>query len=145
MGFFSSSLSKANAKMNDTVPVRTRKFMTNRLLQRKQMVVDVLHPGKATVSKKDIREQLAKMYSTTPDVCMAYGFKTQFGGGKTSGFALIYDSLDYAKKFEPHYRLVRHGLAEAKTKPSRKQRKERKNRQKKFRGTAKAKVGAGKK
>merc|ERR1712202_47936 len=111
------------------VTVKTRKFMTNRLLQRKQMVVDVLHPGKATVSKKDIREQLAKMYNTTADV----------------GIALIYDSLDYAKKFEPHYRLVRHGHAEAKTKPSRKQRKERKNRQKKFRGTAKAKVGSGKK
>uniref|UniRef100_A0A8C0SLR6 Small ribosomal subunit protein eS24 n=1 Tax=Canis lupus familiaris TaxID=9615 RepID=A0A8C0SLR6_CANLF len=37
--------------MNDTVPIRTRKFMTNRLLQRKQIVIDVLHPGKATVPK----------------------------------------------------------------------------------------------
>merc|ERR1712142_653722 len=144
MGFAKHATILKTSKMS-AVTVKTRKFMTNRLLQRKQMVVDVLHPGKATVSKKDIREQLAKMYSTTADVCIAHGFKTQFGGGKTTGFALIYDSLDYAKKFEPHYRLVRHGLAEAKTKPSRKQRKERKNRQKRFRGTAKAKVGAGKK
>ena len=28
------------------VTLRTRKFMTNRLLQRRQMVVDVLHPNK---------------------------------------------------------------------------------------------------
>merc|ERR1712202_28569 len=99
------------------VTVKTRKFMTNRLLQRKQMVVDVLHPGKATVSKTAIREQVAKMYKTTPDVVIAFGFKTQFGGGKTTGFTLIYDNLDYCKKFEPHFRLVRHNLAEKKTKP----------------------------
>merc|ERR1712142_1231307 len=124
--------------------IRTRKFMTNRLLQRRQMVVDVIHPGKATVSKAAIREKLAEMYKTTPDVIIAFGFKTQFGG-KTSGFALVYDTLDYCKKFEPRFRLVRHKLAEPVSKPSRKQRKERKNRQKKLRGTAKAKVAAGKK
>ncbi|CAD7688362.1 unnamed protein product [Nyctereutes procyonoides] len=110
--------------MNDTVTIRTRKFMTNRLLQQKQMVIDVLHPGKATVPKTEIREKLAKMYKTTPDV--------------------IFDSLDYAKKNEPKHRLARHGLYEKK-KTSRKQRKERKNRMKKVRGTAKANVGAGKK
>merc|ERR1719357_1966110 len=31
--------------------------MTNRLLCRRQMVVDVLHPGKATVSNNDLREK----------------------------------------------------------------------------------------
>ena len=31
----------------------------------------------------------------------------QFGGGKSTGFGLIYDSLDAAKKFEPKYRLIR--------------------------------------
>ncbi|XP_076360665.1 ribosomal protein S24 isoform X1 [Tachypleus tridentatus] len=124
-----------------TCTLRTRKSVTNRLLCRKQMVVDVLHPGRATVPKTEIREKLARMYKTTPDVIFCFGFHTQFGGGKTTGFALIYDTLDYAKKFEPKYRLVRNGLAE-RVKTGRKQRKERKNRMKKVRGTAKAKVGA---
>ncbi|XP_048762673.1 40S ribosomal protein S24-like isoform X2 [Ostrea edulis] len=124
--------------------IRTRKFMTNRLLCRKQMIVDVLHPGKATIPKTEVREKLAKMYKTTPDVIFCFGFRTKFGGGKTSGFGLIYDSLDFAKKFEPKYRLQRHGLVEIK-RTGRKQRKERKNRQKKVRGTKKAKVGTGKK
>nr|ABW90383.1 putative ribosomal protein S24 [Sipunculus nudus] len=124
--------------------IRTRKFMTNRLLSRKQMIVDVLHPGRATVPKTEIREKLARMYKTTHDVIFCFGFHTQFGGGKTTGFALIYDSLDLAKKFEPKYRLARHGLYK-KDRIARKQRKERKNRQKKVRGTAKAKIGAGKK
>jgi small subunit ribosomal protein S24e len=121
--------------------IRTRKFLTNRLLNRKQMVVDILHPGRATVPKTEVREKLARMYKTTSDVVFCFGFRTNFGGGRTTGFALIYDSLDFAKKIEPKYRLARHGLVKI-VRTSRKQRKERKNRQKKVRGTKKAKVGA---
>merc|ERR1739848_658118 len=130
-------------KMSEgTVTLRTRKFMTNRLLQRRQMVVDVLHPNKATVAKTEIREKLAKMYKCTADRVFAFGFKTNFGGGKTTGFALIYDTLDFAKKFEPKYRLGRQAVIERPAKNSRKQAKEKKNRMKKVRGTKKAKVGA---
>ncbi|KAF7491821.1 40S ribosomal protein S24 [Sarcoptes scabiei] len=115
--------------------IRTRKFMTNRLLFRKQMVVDVLHPGRATVSKQEIRDKLAHLI-------FSFGNRTDFGGGRTTGFVLIYDTLEYAKKFEPKHRLVRNGLMTRERTP-RKQRKERKNRMKKVRGTKKAKVGAG--
>ncbi|XP_044803139.1 40S ribosomal protein S24-like [Bubalus kerabau] len=130
--------------MKDTITIWTRKFMTNRLLQQKQMVIDDLHPGKATVPKTEIREKLAKMYKTTPDVIFVFGFRTHFGGGKTTGFGMIYHSLDYAKKNERKHRLARHGLYKKK-KTSRKQQKKRKNRMQKVRGTAKANVGAGKK
>ena len=41
------------------------------------------------------------------DVIFAFGYATAFGGGKSTGFALIYDSVDVAKKFEPKYRLQR--------------------------------------
>merc|ERR1712066_25876 len=115
--------------------IRTRKFMTNRLLCRKQMVVDVLHPGRATLPKTEIREKLAKAYKVTADVIFCFGFRTHFGGGKTTGFALIYDALDKAKHFEPKHRLARHGLLEIKRSG---------RKQKKVRGTAKTKVGSGK-
>ncbi|KAL0628484.1 40S ribosomal protein S24 [Plecturocebus cupreus] len=88
--------------MDDTVTIRTRKFVTNQLLQRKQMVIDVLHPGKATVPKTEIQEKLAKMYKTTLDVIFVFGFRTHLGGGKTTGFGMIYDSLDYARKMNPN-------------------------------------------
>uniref|UniRef100_G1Q8K1 40S ribosomal protein S24 n=1 Tax=Myotis lucifugus TaxID=59463 RepID=G1Q8K1_MYOLU len=127
----------------DVLTVIFSYFKAFRLLQRKQMVIDVLHPGKATVPKTETREKLAKTYKNTPDVIFVFGFRTHFGGGKTTGFGMIYDSLDYAKKNEPKHRLARHGLYE-KTKTSRKQREERKNRMKKVRG-AKANVGAGQK
>merc|ERR1711921_56624 len=120
--------------------------MTNRLLKRKQMIVDVIHPNTSTPKKSEVRESLAKNYKVAPDQIIAFGFKTQFGGGKTSGFAMIYDSVEAAKKVEPRFRLIRHGLAEKVEKKSRKQRKEVRNRQKRVKGTKKATVGtAGKK
>ncbi len=70
-------------------------------------VVDVLHPGKPSPKKTELREKLARMYKTTADVVFCFGFRTVFGGGKSTGFALIYDTLDFAKKFEPKFRLAR--------------------------------------
>jgi len=122
------------------VTVRTRKFLTNRLLGRRQFVVDVLHPNRAPISRDEIREKLAKMYKASKDVVVVFGFRTHFGGGRSTGFGLIYDDGEKQKKFEPRYRLVRAGLSPKVEKPSRKLRKERKNRAKKFRGTKKAKA-----
>ena len=36
-----------------------------------------------------------------------FGFRTAFGGGKSTGFGLIYDSQEAAKKLEPKYRQIR--------------------------------------
>jgi len=124
------------------VTVRTKKFITNRLLQRKQFVVEVIHPGLAGVSKSDLKEKLTSMYKVTDPSCiLLYGFKVAFGGGRSTGFAMIYDSLVAAKKYEPKYRLTRFGMGKAKG-VARKQRKERKNRAKKIRGVKKAKASA---
>ncbi|KAI8468732.1 MAG: ribosomal protein L23/L15e core domain-containing protein [Monoraphidium minutum] len=122
-----------------SVTLRTRKFMTNRLLARRQFVVDVLHPGRANVSKSEIKDKLASMYNVgEPNTIHVFGFRTQFGGGKSTGFGLIYDNLKSAEKFEPKHRLIRAGLAK-KVDRSRKQLKERKNRTKKIRGIKKNK------
>ncbi len=121
-----------------TITLRTRKFLTNRLLQRKQMVIDVLHPNQPSPSRMVLREQLAKLYKSSPDHIVVFGVMTQFGGGKSTGFGLIYDDTDALKKFEPTYRQVRFGLA-AKESTGRKQRKEKKNRLLKLKGTQKVK------
>ncbi|KAL8513613.1 hypothetical protein ACS0TY_012914 [Phlomoides rotata] len=122
------------------VTIRTRKFMTNRLLSRKQFVIDVLHPGRANVSKAELKEKLARMYEVKdPNAIFVFKFRTHFGGGKSTGFGLIYDSVENAKKFEPKYRLIRNGL-DTKIEKSRKQMKERKNRAKKIRGVKKSLV-----
>ncbi|RLN37670.1 hypothetical protein BBJ28_00001925 [Nothophytophthora sp. Chile5] len=126
--------------MADKVPVtvRTRKFLRNSLLSRRQMVrpplaspclVEVIHPGRPNVPKAELQEKIAKDANTV----FLYGFRTQFGGGKSSGFGLVYDTVNDAKRFEPKYRLIRQGLTE-KVEKSRKQIKEAKNRGKKIRG-----------
>ncbi|KIY52745.1 hypothetical protein FISHEDRAFT_63696 [Fistulina hepatica ATCC 64428] len=129
--------------MADSAPpvtLRTRKFITNRLLARRQFVVDILHPSRPNVSRADLAEKLAAMYKADKNRVVTFGLRTHFGGGRSTGFALIYDDEASQKKFEPHYRLVRSGLAPKIEKPSRKLRKERKNRAKKVRGTQKAKA-----
>eukprot|EP00184_Porphyridium_aerugineum_P008421 CAMPEP_0184691546 /NCGR_PEP_ID=MMETSP0313-20130426/370_1 /TAXON_ID=2792 /ORGANISM="Porphyridium aerugineum, Strain SAG 1380-2" /LENGTH=129 /DNA_ID=CAMNT_0027149287 /DNA_START=63 /DNA_END=452 /DNA_ORIENTATION=+ len=123
-----------------SVTVRTRKFISNRLLSRKQFVVDVLHPGRATPPKTELTEKIAKMYKVSDDkTIVLFGFHTKFGGGRTTGFGLIYDTLDIMKRLEPKYRLRRAGVL-AKPTGSRKQRKERKNRVVKLRGKNKNKT-----
>lgn len=59
------------------------------------------------MSKKDITEKLAKLYKVGAETIIVFGMRTAFGGGRSSGFALIYDNSDAVKKFEPKYRLAR--------------------------------------
>jgi len=121
--------------MADTpVSIRTRKFINNALLQRRQFVVDIIHPGRANVAKSELQEKLAGMMKVdNVATVILFGFRTAFGGGKSTGFCLIYDSEEAAKKFEPRFRLARNGLTKARE-GSRKQIKEKKNRDKKVWG-----------
>ncbi len=71
-------------------------------------IIDVHHPNKATVSKKELREKLATEFKVKDDKCIfVFGFRTAFGGQKSTGFALIYDTLEDALDVEPKYRLIR--------------------------------------
>eukprot|EP01066_Platyproteum_vivax_P019251 Platyproteum_vivax@DN763_c0_g1_i1.p1 len=126
---------------------RVMKVKSNPLLGRKQFMVDVLHPKKQAPSKKQLREKLAKGHKVAnPDLVILYGFKTAFGGGRSRGFALIYNSVEDLKKFEANFRLLRQGMGTKKEGINRKGKKDLKNRQKKVRGIAKAKLAtAGKK
>ncbi|KAI6821680.1 hypothetical protein KC340_g11694, partial [Hortaea werneckii] len=49
------------------VTLRTRKFIRNPLLGRKQMVVDVLHPSRPNVSKDELRTKLSELYKSGKD------------------------------------------------------------------------------
>eukprot|EP01001_Neometanema_parovale_P000444 NODE_10487_length_590_cov_86.143469_g10208_i1.p2 GENE.NODE_10487_length_590_cov_86.143469_g10208_i1~~NODE_10487_length_590_cov_86.143469_g10208_i1.p2 ORF type:complete len:137 (+),score=51.37 NODE_10487_length_590_cov_86.143469_g10208_i1:63-473(+) len=132
-------------KPKPKILMRTRRFMSNRLLNRKQFIVEVEHPGRGPVPKNELREKLASMFKVKDlNTVVVYGCHTAFGGGKSSGFGLIYDNLESCKRYEPRHRLIRLGLAKKKE-GARKQKKEKKNRAKKLRGRKKAKSAAAKK
>jgi small subunit ribosomal protein S24e len=70
------------------------------------MIVDIIHPTRPNLSKDELRDKLSGMYKAPKEQIIVFGFRTQFGGGKSTGFALIYDTKE-ALKFEPKYRLIR--------------------------------------
>merc|ERR1711865_1038637 len=117
-----------------TVTVTPRKLMKNCLLNRRQMILDVKHPNLPTPDKAMLRKLICEHLSKSKSHA-----KTNYGGGASTAFCLVYDSQEAAKKIEPKHRLIKIGLAEVITKTARKQRKEKKNREKKFRGTRKEK------
>jgi small subunit ribosomal protein S24e len=127
------------AKKKADFTVRTAKFKVNKLLNRKQFMVEISHSPNwcGTVPRKLVQKKLAGLYKVSDENCIAlFGFKTHFGGGKTSGFGLIYDDLASMKRIEPNYRLRRIGMGKKRDK-SRKSQKERKNRDLKIRGKEK--------
>ncbi|KAL0322426.1 UNVERIFIED_CONTAM: 40S ribosomal protein S24-2 [Sesamum calycinum] len=62
-----------------------------------------------------------------PSLCSSSG--PTLVEANSTGFGLIYDSVENAKKYEPKYRLIRNGL-DTKVEKSRKQMKERKEQSK---------------
>jgi small subunit ribosomal protein S24e len=101
------------------------------------MIVDVIHPGRANVSKNELGDLLAGMYKADSKLTVLFGFQTKYGGGKSTGFCLIYDNEDAMLKFEPKHRMIRKGLTEKKEQ-SRKAIKEAKNKGLKIRGTGRS-------
>merc|ERR1711963_820706 len=106
------------ATMSNSVTLRTRNFMSNPLLCRRQFILDVIHPNRANVPKSELQKLVAQMYKVSDDSTIFL-------------FGFIYDTVAAAKCYEPRYRLLRQGLV-TKVESSRKQRKERKNREKKL-------------
>jgi small subunit ribosomal protein S24e len=115
----------------------TRKMIRNPLLGRKQMQVEIVHPDEANVSKAAIREKLATIFKTKAEAISVFGLHSKFGGGRSSGFALVYDNLDVRKQYDQKMLLKRDGLVGNRPK-TRKQLKDIKGRVNKVRGTAKA-------
>jgi ribosomal protein S24E len=55
----------------------------------------------------ELSEKLSKMFGADASLIFLHGFRTQFGGGKSTGFGLIYDNIDVAKKLVPKHLQVR--------------------------------------
>jgi len=118
----------------------TKKMIKNPLLARKQMQVELIHPDEPNISKAAIKDKLAGVFKTKSECIAIFGLHTKFGGGRSSGFALIYDSLDLRKEFDQKCFLKRDKQWDGKKLKTRKQLKDIKGRVKRVRGTAKAKA-----
>lgn len=63
-------------------------------------MIELIHPELANVSKTDIKAKLAQSLKSKEENISIFGLKTKFGGGRSTGFALVYDSLDARKKYD---------------------------------------------
>jgi len=125
------------------ITISVRKVKNNILLGRKQFILDVHHPEKPSIPKKELQKKLAEIFKVADEsTILLFGFRTRFGGLKSTGFGFIYKNIELARETEPLYRLLRNNLVEIK-KTSSKQRKERKNRMKKTRGKERSKLRSG--
>lgn len=84
-----------------------RKFLKNPLLGRKQCVVELIHPESGSVSRAQVKEKLASMLKSKPECITVMGLKTKYGGGRSTGMALIYDSADLKKKYDSKKWLIK--------------------------------------
>lgn len=122
-----------------TITIKTRRLRVNKLLARRELLLDVYHEGKPNISQKDLRELVANKYHWEPKNIVLYGFRTAFGGNRSTGFVLAYDNQQYLVKYEPIFRLRKGGVI-PKRNPKRKAEKELKRKIKKSRGAEKRKV-----
>ena len=67
----------------------------------------MIHPDMPNVPKVEIRKKLATANKVKEDCVVVFGLKTKYGGGKSTGFALIYDSMDNRKKYDSRKNLLR--------------------------------------
>lgn len=121
------------------VTIKTRKLRVNKLLSRKELLLDIYHEGKPNVSQKELKELVANKFRWDPKNLIVFGIKTAFGGNRSTGFALAYDSQNYLVKYEPNYRLRRMAIL-PKRNPQRKPKKELKRKIKKSRAGERRKV-----
>ena len=132
------------AEVETTFTLFPRKIMDNRLLCRKQMLIDIFHNGKNAPSNEVIANEIAKKFKVDKNTVVVYGTKSKYGGGRTKSFCFVYDSFELRKKLDnlPNQRKL--GLKQKKTQ-IRKIRKSLRRRQNCVRGVEKTKVQAGSK
>lgn len=65
-------------------------------------MIELIHPESAGVKKSVIKTELAKKFKcqNQEDRIAVFGLKAKYGGGRSSGFATIYDDLDARKKYD---------------------------------------------
>ena len=59
------------------------------------------------VSKAAVKDKLSTMLKVKVEAIQVFGLKTKFGGGRSSGFALVYDSQDAKKKYDFNHRMLK--------------------------------------
>jgi len=88
--------------------VKITEEQQNILLKRREILFEVEHSQtKGTPSRLEIRNKLAEMLKTKPELVYVKRVKTKTGTMKAKGEANAYESVEQAKLVEPEYIVTR--------------------------------------
>ncbi|MGC8565178.1 MAG: 30S ribosomal protein S24e [Thermoplasmata archaeon] len=86
----------------------------NPLLHRTEINFRIRFQRERTPSRADVRNMMAKNFSSELERVIIDHMRTSFGLHMVTGYCKIYENVDFAKRIEPDYILIRHGLKEKK-------------------------------
>mgnify|MGYP000277018215 FL=1 len=90
--------------------IRKVKEFENPLLFRKEYVFAVIHEGKSTPPRIQIREELSKLLGVSKDLIVIRKLKTEFGMNLTYAEVHVYEDKKKMLEIEPKYILKRDGI-----------------------------------
>lgn len=79
----------------------------NKLLGRRELVVELLHAGAPTPTRQTVRECVARQLGVSPSAVFIRRVKTEYGIGRSTAEIHVYDNPDIAKRVEPLYVIAR--------------------------------------
>jgi len=79
----------------------------NKLLGRKEVLVEILHRKSSTPTRQSVREWLAKQLGVEVDKIFVRKIKTEYGMGKSKAEVHVYTDGALARVIEPLYVLAR--------------------------------------
>ena len=88
----------------------------NVLHKRTEVEFTAEHNGEPTPKRSDLRASIADKMGVAKDRVIVDHTNTEFGMGKSHGYAKVYETAELAKSSEKNYILARQGLAEKKAK-----------------------------
>ncbi len=86
----------------------------NVLQERTEVRFVAVHDGESTPGRNAVAEALAKKYGVNRELVIVDCLDSQYGIGKTDGYAKVYENVAAAKKYENDYLLKRNGYKEEK-------------------------------
>ena len=97
--------------------IKITKEQQNRLLKRKEITFEIDHSQtRGTPQRLEIRNKLAEVLKTKPELVYVKRVETKTGTMKATGEANAYESIEQAKLIEPKYIITRNIPQEKKEK-----------------------------
>ncbi len=84
----------------------------NPLIKRREIDLVILHVGKSTPGRMQLRYKLAKALNVDVKRLFIRSVRTEYGVGRTKAEVHVYDNVERAHKFEPKYIIERNKIPE---------------------------------